>query len=256
MSVLGIDVGGSAIKGAPVEPDTGRLLVERRKLATPQPATPAAVATAVAALAGEFDAADGVGVAVPAVVKDGRSWTAANIDPAWIGCDIQALLREALGRPVQVLNDADAAGMAEMRFGAGRGQHGTVILLTLGTGIGSAVFNDGALVPNTEFGHLDIRGKAAERRAAAQVRKAEDLSWERWAGRLSEVLVAIERLLWPDLFILGGGVSRKHEQFLALLECRTPVVPAALGNDAGVVGAALAAAEDGSAWRQAAGAHE
>jgi polyphosphate glucokinase len=241
LSVLGIDVGGSGIKGAPVDTATGRLQVERRKVPTPQPATPAAVAAAVAAIADEFAAADCVGVAVPAVVKAGASWTAANIDPAWIGCDIERLLCEALGRPVLALNDADAAGIAEMRFGAGRGQRGTVVLLTLGTGIGSAVFLDGLLLPNTELGHLAIRGKAAERRAAAQVRKAEKLSWDKWAARLSEVLIAIERLLWPDLFILGGGVSRKHELFLPLLECRTPVVPATLGNDAGIVGAAIAA---------------
>jgi polyphosphate glucokinase len=241
MSALGIDVGGSGIKAAPVDTATGRLLVERRRVPTPQPATPEAVVAAVAAIAGEFAAAECVGVGVPAVVKHGRSWTAANIDPAWIGCDIESLLRDALGRPVLALNDADAAGVAEMRYGAGRGQRGTVVLLTLGTGIGSAVFVDGLLLPNTEFGHLDIRGKAAERRAAAQVRKEEKLSWDKWAARLSEVLIAIERLLWPDLFILGGGVSRKHELFLPLLECRTPVAPATLGNDAGIVGAAIAA---------------
>lgn len=241
MSALGVDVGGSGIKAAPVDTVTGRLLIERRKVPTPQPATPAAVAAAVAAIADEFAAAGCVGVAVPAVVKDGGSWTAANIDPAWIGCDIESLLCDALGRPVLALNDADAAGIAEMRFGAGRGQRGTVVLLTLGTGIGSAVFVDGLLLPNTEFGHLDIRGKTAERRAAAQVRKGEKLSWGKWATRLSEVLIAIERLLWPDLFILGGGVSRKHELFLSMLECHTPVVPATLGNDAGIVGAAIAA---------------
>jgi polyphosphate glucokinase len=183
-----------------------------------------------------------VGVAVPAVVKHGVAQTAANIDPAWIGCDIGRLLHDALGRPVAVLNDADAAGLAEMRFGAGRDHAGTVVLLTLGTGIGSAVFMGGTLVPNTEFGHLDIRGRKAEHRAAAQVRKADGLTWDKWAARLSEVLVAIEGLLWPDLYIIGGGVSRKHEKFLPLLQCRTPVVPAALTNDAGIVGAALAAA--------------
>jgi polyphosphate glucokinase len=244
MSVFGIDVGGSGIKGAPVDLGTGRLKVERRKILTPQPATPEAVAVAVVALAREFGAPGPVGVAVPAVVKQGIARTAANIDPAWIGCDIAQLLHDVLGTPVQVLNDADAAGLAEMRFGAGRGRHGTVVVLTLGTGIGSAVFVQGVLVPNTEFGHMDIRGKAAERRAAARVRKAEGLSWDAWAVRLSEVLVALERLLWPDLFILGGGVCRKHAKFVPLLECHTPVVPAALGNDAGIVGAALAASGD------------
>ena len=178
---------------------------------------------------------------MPAVVKHGVARTAANIDPAWIGCDLDGLLSEALGRPIVALNDADAAGLAEMRFGAGRERSGTVILLTLGTGIGSAVFVNGVLLPNTEFGHIAIRGKAAEKRAAGQVRKNQGLSWPVWASRLSEVLVTIEQLLWPDLFILGGGVSRRHEKFLPLLNCRTEVVPAALGNDAGIVGAALAA---------------
>jgi polyphosphate glucokinase len=181
-------------------------------------------------------------VVVPAVVKQGVTWTAANIDPAWIGCDMGELLQDALGRPAVLLNDADAAGLAEMRFGAGRDRRGTTVMLTLGTGIGSAVFLDGMLLPNTEFGHLSIRGKPAEHRAAAQVRTLEKLSWAKWAQRVSEVMVAIELLLWPDLFIVGGGVSRKSDKFMRLLECRTPVVPAALGNDAGIVGAALVAA--------------
>jgi polyphosphate glucokinase len=240
MSVLGIDIGGSGIKGAPVNLVEGRLATARHKLLTPQPATPQAVLASVVELAGQFELRGSVGVAVPAVVKQGVTQTAANIDPAWVGCDVGHLLNEALGRPVAVLNDADAAGLAEMRFGAGQGQRGTVVMLTLGTGIGSAVFVDGVLVPNTEFGHLDVRGKEAEHRAAAQVRKNEGLSWEKWAARVSEVLAVIERLMWPDLYIIGGGVSRKHEKFLPLLECRTPVVPAALGNDAGIVGAALA----------------
>lgn len=240
MSVLGIDIGGSGIKGAPVNLVEGRLATARHKLLTPQPATPEAVMASVAELARQFELRGSVGVAVPAVVKRGVTQTAANIDPAWVGCDVGHLLHEALGRPVAVLNDADAAGLAEMHFGAGRGQRGTVVMLTLGTGIGSAVFVDGTLVPNTEFGHLDIRGKEAEHRAAAQVRKNEGLSWEKWAARVSEVLVAIEQLLWPDLYIIGGGVSRKHEKYLPLLKCRTPVLSAALGNDAGIVGAALA----------------
>ena len=240
MSVLGIDIGGSGIKGAPVDLVEGRLTVARHKVLTPQPATPEAVMASVVALAGQFEGATRVGVAVPAVVMHGVTRTAANIDPAWIGCDIGRLLNDALERPVVVLNDADAAGMAEMRFGAGQQHRGTVVMLTLGTGIGSAVFVDGVLLPNTEFGHLEIRGKTAEQRAAAQVRKVERLSWKQWALRLSEVLVAVERLVWPDLFIVGGGISRRHDKFLPLLECVTPVVGAALGNDAGIVGAALA----------------
>jgi polyphosphate glucokinase len=242
VSVLGIDVGGSGIKGAPVDFAAGRLAVPRYRIPTPQPATPEAVAAAVVVLAARFDTPGPVGVAVPAVVKDGIARTAANIDPAWIGCNIGERLHVALGRPVIVLNDADAAGIAEMRYGAGRDQAGTVVMLTLGTGIGSAVFVGGMLVPNTEFGHIMIRGKEAEARASAQVRVLRELSWARWSARLSEVLQTIEALLWPDLFIIGGGVSRKADRFIPLLECRTPVVPAGLGNDAGVVGAALAAA--------------
>jgi polyphosphate glucokinase len=247
VGVLGIDVGGSGIKGAPVDLEAGRLAVERHKILTPKPATPAAVAAKIAELAGRFPGVDAVGVTLPAVVKHGVSWTAANIDPAWVGCDVGALLAAALGRSVVVLNDADAAGLAEMRYGVGRSRRGTVVMLTLGTGIGSAVFTDGVLLPNTEFGHLDVRGKPAEQRAAAQVRKTQHLSWKAWAARLSEVLVAYEQLLWPDLFVIGGGVSRRHEEFLPLLECSTPVVPAALGNDAGIVGAALEARRMASA---------
>ena len=243
MSVLGIDVGGSGIKGAPVNLEAGRLLVERFKLLTPKPATPAAVAASVAELAGRFEGVERVGVTVPAVVKAGVTHTAANIDPSWVGCDVGLLFETALGRPAVVLNDADAAGLAEMRYGVGRERRGTVVMLTLGTGIGSAVFVDGALLPNSEFGHLVIRGKAAERRASAQARKSGHLSWPRWASRLNEYLVVLEGLLWPDLYIIGGGISRNHDKFLPLLKCRTPVVPAALGNDAGIVGAALAAVE-------------
>ena len=241
MSIIGIDVGGSGIKGAPVDLGTGQLLTERHKLNTPQPATPAAVAASAVALAQEFPAAARYGLAVPAVVKQGVALTAANIDPEWIGFEIGHLFMEALGAPVFVLNDADAAGLAEMHFGAGREERGTVVMLTLGTGIGTAVFLDGRLVPNTELGHLEVRGKEAEKRAAAQVRKNDHLSWPKWAARVSEVLDTFENLLWPDLFIIGGGVSRKADKFMPLLKCRTRVVTAALGNDAGIVGAALAA---------------
>jgi polyphosphate glucokinase len=243
MSILGIDVGGSGIKGAPVDLEAGALATERHKILTPQPATPAAVAGAVAELARQFPPAARIGVTVPAVVMHGVTRTAANIDPEWIGCDASRLFAIALGAPVTVLNDADAAGIAEMRYGIGREERGTVVMLTLGTGIGSAVFVDGRLLPNTEFGHMDIRGKKAEHRASAQLRKAGHLSWARWAGRVSEVLVTLEDLFWPDLFIIGGGVSRKADKFMPLLKCRTRVVPAALGNDAGIVGAALAVAE-------------
>lgn len=244
MSILGIDVGGSGIKGAPVDLASGSLMTDRYKMLTPQPATPAAVATAVAEVARQFGPAERIGVAVPAVVKHGVAHTAANIDPEWIGCDIRRVFSVALGAPVAVLNDADAAGLAEMRYGVGRDVRGTVVMLTLGTGIGSAVFLDGRLVPNTEFGHMEILGEEAEHRASAQARKNNHLSWSKWSSRVSQVLVALERLIWPDLFIIGGGVSRKSDKFLPLLKCQTRVVPAALGNDAGIVGAALAAAEN------------
>lgn len=241
MSILGIDIGGSGIKGAPVDLDSGRLLGDRLRITTPDPSVPNAVADVLARIVDHFDWQGPVGCAFPAVVKHGVTMTAANVDDAWIGCDAAGLFTQRLGVPVTLVNDADAAGIAEIHFGAGRDVDGTVIMLTLGTGIGSAVFIGGRLVPNTEFGHMEIRGKEAEERAADRVRKAEDLSWEKWAKRVSEVLQRMEALFWPDLFILGGGVSKKHQRFISALDCATPVVPAALRNEAGIVGAALAA---------------
>lgn len=241
MTMLGIDIGGSGIKGAPVDVDSGRLLADRHRIPTPDPSEPGAVADVVANIARHFDWEGPVGCAFPAVVKHGVTLTAANVDKAWVGCEAARLFAEKLGEPVTVLNDADAAGLAEMRFGAGRDAEGTVIMLTLGTGIGSAIFVDGRLVPNTEFGHMEIRGEEAEHRAADRIRKEKDLSWKEWAARLSEVLQRLEALFWPDLFILGGGVSKKHKKFLQHLDNATPVVPAILRNDAGIVGAAIAA---------------
>ncbi len=241
MTMLGIDIGGSGIKGAPVDVDSGRLLADRHRIPTPDPSRPGAVAEVVADIARHFDWTGPVGCAFPAVVKHGVTLTAANVDQGWIGCDAAGLFARELGEPVTVLNDADAAGLAEMRFGAGRDAEGTVIMLTLGTGIGSAIFVDGRLMPNTEFGHMEIRGKEAEHRAADRIRKEDDLSWEKWAKRLSEVLQRLEALFWPDLFILGGGVSKKHEKFFEYLDSSTPVVPALLRNNAGIVGAAIAA---------------
>lgn len=241
MRILGIDVGGSGIKGAPVDTRTGRLLAARRRVATPQPATPRAVARAVARIVERFKWKGPVGCALPAVVKHGRVRTAANISRRWLGVDARALLRSALGRAVTVINDADAAGCAEMAFGAGRKRGGVVIVVTLGTGIGSALFIDGRLVPNTELGHLVIHGKAAETRASANARKKQALSWKAWARRLDEYLRYVEDLLSPELFILGGGVSKKHEKFFHHFTADTPVVPAEMRNDAGIVGAALAA---------------
>jgi polyphosphate glucokinase len=240
---LGIDIGGTGIKGAPVDTVSGELLAPRFRLLTPHPATPDAVAAVVAEVAAHFDWTGPLGAAFPAVVRHGVVETAANIDPSWIGRDASRLFSDTCGgAPVVVLNDADAAGTAEMEFGAGRGRRGTVVVITLGTGIGSAVFSEGVLVPNTEFGHLEMGGTIAERRAADSVRERKQLSWSKWAGRLDEYLRYLEALLQPDLVIVGGGVSKKHERFLPLLHTRAECVPAQLQNEAGIVGAAVRAA--------------
>ncbi|MGH3937738.1 MAG: polyphosphate--glucose phosphotransferase [Pseudonocardiaceae bacterium] len=240
---FGVDVGGSATKGATVDLRRGSLDEERVRIHTPQPATPEAVAKVVATITNEFGWHGPMGVTLPCVVKEGVAFTAANVDSSWIGTDAATLFSKYCRVPVTVLNDADAAGLAEMRFGAGRDRDGVVVLLTLGTGIGSALFLDGELVPNTELGHLQVDGADAEDRAAASARDSEALSWADWAPRVSRYLQVLEDLFWPDLIILGGGVSKKAEKWLPLLECRSPVVAAALRNDAGIVGAAVAAAE-------------
>ena len=239
-AALGIDIGGSGIKGAPVDTRRGELMADRLRIPTPQPAEPERVADVVAEIVEHFGWSGPVGCAIPAVVKDGVTWTAANIDHRWIGLDGRGLLARRTGCAVTLLNDADAAGLAEMELGAGRGKEGLVILLTLGTGIGSAIFIDGRLVPNTELGHLVVRGKKAEHRASARMRKEMGWSWKKWAGHLDEVLLYVAALLSPDLFILGGGVSRQHEKFLHHLTTEVPVVPAEMRNMAGIVGAALA----------------
>ncbi|MGH3754165.1 MAG: polyphosphate--glucose phosphotransferase [Pseudonocardiaceae bacterium] len=240
---FGVDVGGSGIKGCTVDLRSGSLNDERVRIATPQSATPQAVAEVVATITGEFGWHGPMGVTLPCVVKNGIALTAANVDQSWLGTDAASLLSDYCRVPVVVLNDADAAGLAEMRFGAGRDHNGVVLLLTFGTGIGSALFVDGDLVPNTELGHLQIDGADAEDRAAASVRADEALSWPDWAARVSHYLRVLEDLIWPDLIIAGGGVSKKADKWLPLLQCRTPVVAAALRNDAGIVGAATAAAE-------------
>jgi polyphosphate glucokinase len=243
VDVLGIDIGGTGIKAAPVDVATGRLTAARVKVPTPQPASPAPVAAAVARLARRFGWSGPVGVTFPGVVARGVIHTAANLDPAWLGQDARAVFAEATGQKVTVLNDADAAGHAEMRFGAGRGEPGTVLMLTFGTGIGSALFTEGVLVPNTEFGHIEIRGKDAEKRASERAREVHDLSWGEWAGRVDEYLRHLEALLSPDLIIIGGGVSRQSGKFLPRITgLRARLVPATLHNDAGIVGAAMAAA--------------
>jgi len=241
---FGVDIGGSGIKGSVVDLDAGKLDGERIRISTPQPSKPDAVADVVAEIANRFAWEGPIGVTLPAVVKRGKSLTAANIDKEWIGVDASALFTERLNRrpgEVVVLNDADAAGMAEIRYGWPDDRTGVVVLLTFGTGIGSAVFLDGKLVPNTEFGHLEIDGHDAETRAAASVKDDEDLSWAEWTGRVSRYIRALENLISPDLVIAGGGVSKKADKWLPLLDVRTRIVPAELRNDAGIVGAAVAA---------------
>lgn len=238
-----MDIGGSGIKGAPVDLDRGDLARERHKVLTPHPATPEDVAGCVAEVVGHFDWQGPVGITFPGVVTSGLTRTAANVDKGWIDLDARGLLGDRLGLPVTVLNDADAAGVAEMTFGAGRGRKGTVIVLTFGTGIGSALFIDGRLVPNTELGHLELHGHDAEKHASTKAKEDGDLSWHHWAHRVQKYLAHVEMLFSPELFIIGGGVSRKADKFLPLIEhVRAEMVPAELQNNAGIVGAAMAAA--------------
>ncbi|MFF1453634.1 polyphosphate--glucose phosphotransferase [Streptomyces sp. NPDC058274] len=246
MQIFGVDIGGSGIKGAPVDLDQGELTQERYKVLTPHPATPDAVADGVKEVVDHFGWTGPVGVTFPGVVTGGSTVrTAANVDKAWIDTDARALLSDRLGgHAVTVLNDADAAGVAEMQFGQGRDRQGTVILLTFGTGIGSALFVDGALVPNTELGHLELHGHDAEKRASTKAKEDHDLTWEHWASRVQKYLAHVEMLFSPDLFIIGGGVSRKSQKFLPLIEgIKADIVPAGLQNNAGIVGAAMRAAK-------------
>jgi polyphosphate glucokinase len=243
MHVLGIDIGGTGIKAAPVNVDTGKLIADRQKIATPHPATPEAVMDVVRELTSAFGWKGALGVTFPGVVMSGTVQTAANMDRSWVGTDALALFGKARGGAVTVLNDADAAGIAEMTFGAGAGTRGTVLMLTFGTGIGSALFVDGTLVPNTEFGHIEIDGKDAEKRASERAKELHDLSWSKWAGRVDDYMRHVEALLSPDLIIVGGGISKESEKWVPLLTgVRARIVPATLLNDAGIVGAAMAAA--------------
>ncbi|GAA3067385.1 polyphosphate--glucose phosphotransferase [Streptosporangium carneum] len=243
METLGIDIGGSGIKGAPVDVAKGELTGERLRIPTPVPSKPKAVAEVVAKITENFGWTGQVGVTFPGVVIDGVTRTAANVDREWIGTDARALFTKTTGLPTVVLNDADAAGVAEVAVGSAREQGGVVLMLTFGTGIGSALFVDGRLVPNTELGHLEIRGKDAERRASDHAREEGELSWGKWAGRVEEYLQHVEALFSPSLIVIGGGVSKKADKFLPLVKVRTKVVPATLQNEAGIVGAAMAAAE-------------
>ncbi len=241
---IGIDFGGSGIKAAPVDLGSGEFSAERERIDTPQPATPDAVADVMVELLDRFDGRESaVGVTIPAVVRRGVVASAANIDDRWIGTNADSLLTDRLGREVHVLNDADAAGIAEARYGAARGRNGLVVLTTLGTGIGTALLFDGVLVPNSELGHLEIDGHDAETRAANKPREDEELSWQEWATRLTTYYRSLERLLAPTLFVVGGGVSKHSAQFLPLIDIETEIVPASLRNTAGIVGAASMASD-------------
>jgi polyphosphate glucokinase len=253
MHALGIDIGGSGIKAAPVDVTSGKLLADRQKIDTPRPAQPDPIAAVVKKLTTAFNWSGPVGITFPGVITDGVTRTAANLDPAWIGLDAASLFGQATGNPVKVLNDADAAGMAEMTFGAGVGEKGTVLMLTFGTGIGSALFIQGILVPNTEFGHVEIHGEDAEKRASEHAKELHDMSWGKWAGRVGEYLQHIEAVLSPDLIIVGGGVSKQSEKWVPRLTgIHARIVPAAMLNDAGIVGAAMAGAGQGAAEGHAA----
>jgi len=246
---IGVDVGGSGIKAAAVDLDTGEIIGLRHRVPTPQPSTPAAVVASIARMIKKIvtevklDASVPVGVGFPTIVIDGITRSAANVDASWKDFDADTAMERVLGRPVHLVNDADAAGVAEMRFGAGMGERGTVFLITLGTGTGSALFWNGTLVPNLELGHMEIRGRDAERRSAAAARLRRGISWKAWASDLDEHLLAIEKLFSPRMFIIGGGVSKRADLFIPRLTVKAQVVPAKLRNDAGIVGAAMASAE-------------
>jgi polyphosphate glucokinase len=250
---IGVDVGGSGIKAAVVDVESGRLRSDRLRVATPNPSTPDAVLASITRLVKRLARSSGlgettpIGIGLPGVAIDGVLKSAANIDPAWIDFPVVERMGRLIKRPISIINDADAAGIAEMRFGVGKDQPGVVIFLTLGTGVGSGVFIDGVLVPNTEFGQMEIRGRAAERRSAAAARVRRGLSWKAWTADLDEHLDRIQQLMWPNLMILGGGVSKSADKFVPRLTVRCTVVPALLRNDAGIIGAAIVAAEAATA---------
>ncbi len=241
MELMGIDIGGSGVKGALVDTAKGAMVTDRHRIPTPQPATPEAVAGVVGEIVRFFDWQGPIGCTFPSVVRRGVVETAANVDPSWVGVDGVALFAEASGCPVTLLNDADAAGIAEMRLGAGRGRSGTVMMLTFGTGIGSAIFNDEILLPNTELGHVEFKGMEAEHYAAGRLHEESSMSYREWGDRVNEVLHYLAGLLAPDLFIVGGGISKHFDKFSGSFDVDVEVVPAAMRNQAGIVGAALAA---------------
>lgn len=243
MGILGIDIGGSGMKGAIVDIEKGEFITERHRIETPQPSTPEAMAEVIKQLVEHFAYSGPIGCTFPGVVQHGVVHTAANVDKSWVEVSAEELFSQVTGQPVHMLNDADAAGVAEMHFGAGRDRKGVVIMLTYGTGIGSAIFVDGHLLPNTEFGHMKIRGKDAEHRASARIREEESLSWKRWSKRVTEFMQTMEFLFSPDLFIIGGGVSKKFDKYAPFIDVKAEMVPAELRNDAGIIGAAMAAYE-------------
>ncbi len=242
MKALGIDIGGSAVKGAPVDTRTGRLLAERIRIASPKQLSPTQMSRTIAKIAAEFDWCGPIGVGFPGVVHGGKILTAANLHPKFVGCDAAKLFAKATRDRVALLNDAAAAGLAEMKFGAGRGFAGKTLLLTLGTGVGSVIAYRGVVVP-CELGHLPHGGRDYEETVAASARDREELSWKKWAHRLNNYLAVLECVLWPELIIIGGGVSAKHDKFFPFLKTRARLVPAKFFNEAGIVGAALAAEE-------------
>jgi polyphosphate glucokinase len=246
MEVLGIDIGGSGIKGAPVDPDSGTLLAPRYRIPTPTPAKPSPVAKKVAKIAKHFSWQGPLGIGFPGVVRKGVTLTAANIHADWEGLNAAKFIKKVTGHKTCIINDADAAGLAEMAFGAGRGRQGVVLLITIGTGLGSALFTDGHLLPNCEFGHLEIDGVDAEWRASDAARKREKLSWKKWGRRFNKYLHTMERLFWPDLIILGGGISKKYENFMPYIDVQAEVLPAQMLNEAGIVGAAIGACKKGA----------
>lgn len=243
MEVLGIDVGGSGIKGAPVNIETGELTEERFRIPTPKPATPEAVADTIKEIVDHFGWSGKVGVGFPAAILNGVVKTAANIDKSWIGVQINSFLSEKTNCDVYVGNDADVAGLAEIKFGGGKGQKGVVILLTVGTGVGTVLFVDGKLLPNTELGHLEFKGSTIEEYAADSVRKKEDLSWKHWGKRFNKVLCYFEDMFYPDMIIIGGGISKKIDKFQNQIKIQTKLIPAQLLNEAGIIGAAIFAIE-------------
>jgi len=237
--ILGIDIGGSGVKGAIVNTKKGELITERYRIPTPQPATPEAVAKVIKKIAKHFDWKGPIGVGFPGVIQQGVARTAANVDKTWIDKNLNKLFSKATGCVVHVVNDADAAGMAEVKFGAGKDKKGTIMLITVGTGLGTVIFSDGKLVPNLEFGHLLLHGADAELYASDAARSKNKLDWDTWAGRFNEYLLRIEELTWPDLIIIGGGASKKGDKFFPYLSTKATVVPAKLMNEAGIVGAAM-----------------